>query len=247
MSFAGKKVLVTGAGKGIGRACCVELMKEGAQVYALSRTQTDLDNLKTEFPSIHCLRVDLLDVSSVRSALQGLPYDITMVVNNAGYSKLASFLDVTEEDFDTVWKINVKGIFIVSQIMAKKMVANGKGGSFVNVSSQASLIALPDHTSYCTSKGGVDQLTRMMALELGPHQIRTNAVNPTVVLTAMGRMAWDNPKGLPMKNQIPQGKFAEEKDVVNTILYLLSDKSDMINGSLIPIDGGFIAGRTMKT
>ncbi|XP_066936793.1 L-xylulose reductase-like [Clytia hemisphaerica] len=246
MSFAGKKILVTGAGKGIGKGCCIDLAKQGAEVFALSRTQKDLDDLKNELPNIHCINVDLLDVSATRDALEKLPDDITMVINNAGYSKVGHFLDVSEEDFDMIWKINVKSMFIVSQIMAKKMIQNGKGGSFVNVSSQASKVALPEHTAYCTSKGGVDQLTRMMALELGAQQIRTNALNPTVVLTKMGKMVWDNPNGIPMKNGIPQGKFAEVEDVVNAILYLLSDKSDMINGTTLPIDGGFLACRTMK-
>ena len=123
------------------------------------------------------------------------------------------------------------------------MIKNAKGGSIVNLSSQASMVALPQHTVYCTSKGAVDQLTRTMAQELGPHQIRVNAINPTVVLTRMGRYAWEGDKGIEMKSQIPQGKFAEVDDVVHPVLYLLSEKSDMINGVMLPVDGGFLATR----
>jgi len=246
LNFTGKKVLVTGAGKGIGRALSTALWKGKAEVYALSRTQADLDSLLLECPGIHCICVDLLDLSSV-AKLEELPNDVTLLANNAGYAKLESFLEVTEESYDKVMDINVKSMLFVSQIIAKKMISNKTGGSIVNVSSQASMTALPLHTSYCTSKGAVDQLTRMMALELGPYQIRTNAVNPTVVLTDMGKIAWSDPKtGDPMKNRIPQGKFAEVEDVVHAIMYLLSNKSDMINGVTLPIDGGFLATSTMK-
>jgi len=110
------------------------------------------------------------------------------------------------------------------------------------VSSQASMVALKDHTSYCTSKGGLDQLTRMMALELGPHNIRVNAVNPTVVLTAMGQINWSDPKKSgPMLQKIPMNRFAKTREVSEAIAYLLSDKSSMVNGVMLPVDGGFLA------
>merc|ERR1712146_709373 len=101
------------------------------------------------------------------------------------------------------------------------------------------MVALTDHTSYCTSKGALDQLTRMMALELGPHGIRTNAINPTVVLTALGRAAWSDPeKAGPMLSRIPIGRFAEIEDVIHSIMFLLSDrKAGMTNGAMLPVDG----------
>ena len=127
-------------------------------------------------------------------------------------------------------------------IYAQGMVKRGEGGAIVNVSSQASMVALAEHTSYCVSKGGVDQLTRVMALELGPHNIRVNAVNPTVTLTDMAKLAWSDPaKSGPMLAKIPLGKFAQPGDVANTVAYLLSDQADMIHGAMIPIDGGFLA------
>jgi NAD(P)-dependent dehydrogenase (short-subunit alcohol dehydrogenase family) len=105
------------------------------------------------------------------------------------------------------------------------------------------LVALADHAAYCASKGALDQLTRVMALELGPHQIRVNAVNPTVTLTAMGAMAWGDPaKGDPMRAKIPLGRFAQPRDVAHAVAYLLSDHADMIHGATLPIDGGFTAG-----
>eukprot|EP01137_Pigoraptor_chileana_P019742 Opistho-2@81189 len=122
------------------------------------------------------------------------------------------------------------------------MVESRKGGSIVNISSQASQRPLVNHTAYCASKGALDQLTRVMALELGPHNIRVNCVNPTVVMTDMGRLGWSDPaKAGPMLSRIPLNRFAEVSDVVNATLFLLSDRSGMVHGCMLPVDGGFLA------
>ena len=130
---------------------------------------------------------------------------------------------------------------VLSQVIARNMIERGQGGAIVNLSSQASFRALWDHTSYCTSKGALDQLTRMMALELGQHNIRVNAVNPTVTLTPMGEMAWGDPaKSEPMMARIPLKRFAKPVDVVDAVAYLLSDHAGMIHGATLPVDGGFL-------
>merc|ERR1712224_332228 len=128
------------------------------------------------------------------------------------------------------------------------MIADGvKGGAIVNVSSQASMVALPMHTSYCTSKAGLDMLTKMTALELGQHGIRCNAVNPTVVMTEMGRQNWGSEeKAAPMLNRIPLRRFAEVEEVVDPVLYLLSKSSGMVNGAVLPIEGGLLGTCTLK-
>ena len=152
------------------------------------------------------------------------------------------FLETDPASFDQVMAINVRGSLVVGQIAAKNMVARGVGGSIVNVSSQAAQVGLVDHTSYCSSKAAQDGLTRCMAVELGKHGIRTNSVNPTVVLTDMGRLAWSDPvKAGPMLSRIPTGRFAEVDDVVSVVLFLLSDNAAMINGSAVPVDGGFLS------
>jgi len=240
--FDGKTALVTGGGKGIGRAIVNALCEQGAtKVYAVSRTLSDLDEICNNYPNARGLQVDLADVEGVTKTLSGIdaPH---MVVNNAGIASLESFLDTKASSFDNVMNVNVKAAMITSQICAKKMIEGGISGSIVNVSSMASMVGLKDHTSYCVSKGGIDQLTRVMALELGQHGIRTNCVNPTIVFTAMGRMAWSDPvKNKPMMDRIPLGKFCEEADVVNPILFLLSDEAAMVNGAMIPLEGGFLA------
>lgn len=239
--FDGKRALVTGAGKGIGRAVAITLKKCGAEVVALSRTQSDLDSLSEEHPDIQVVLLDLSDIAAVKREIPKLA-PIHLLVNNAAIGQIEPFLEVTEESFGLLFNVNVKACLFVAQAVARDMVARGSGGSIVNVSSQASQVALLDHTVYCATKAALDSITRTMALELGPKQIRVNAVNPTVVMTAMGKVGWSDPaRAGPMLAKIPQGKFAEVEDVVHAVLYLLSDKADMINGSTLPIDGGFIA------
>ena len=238
--FDGKRVLVTGTGKGIGRVIAAKLVEAGAHVVAISRMQSDLDSLKAEV-GCEIITADLGDAKQARGAAEAAG-EIDLLVNNAGISILQPFLETTVEAFDQIMAVNVRAILIVSQVIAKGMIARGNGGVIVNVSSQASTRAVKDHTAYCASKGAVDQLTRMMALELGPHQIRVNAVHPTVVMTPMGQMAWGDPaKSAPMLARIPLKRFAESNHVSDAVLYLLSDHSDMINGVMLPIDGGFLS------
>ncbi|XP_005989131.1 L-xylulose reductase [Latimeria chalumnae] len=240
-NFAGKRALVTGAGKGIGRSVAKALHRSGAQVFALSRTQSDLDSLSQECPGMQVICVDLADWAGTEEALKEVGL-IDLLVNNAGVAMLQPFLEVTQEAFNKSFEVNVKAALHVSQIAAREMKSQGSGGSIVNISSQASQCALQDHAVYCATKGALDMLTKVMALELGPYKIRVNAVNPTVVMTDMGRLGWSDPKKAgPMLARIPLGKFAEVEEVVSAVLFLLSEKSTMISGIMLPVDGGFLA------
>ena len=192
---------------------------------ALSRTRSDLDSLSEEIPSIRTVCVDLHKLEETLEVVCSLG-PIHLLVNNAGATELQSFLDVTQDAFDSIMGINVKAVLFVSQVVAKGMVERGEGGSIVNISSQASICALRNHSVYCASKGALDMLSAVMGLELGAHGVRVNTVNPTVVMTDMGKKAWSDPKKAgDMLSKIPLGKFAEVEDVVNAILFLLSDKS----------------------
>ena len=239
----GKRALVTGAGKGIGREIAGLLAQCGAEVVALSRTQLDLDSLAAEI-GCRTITADLADatqaVRATREAEAVGPIDC--LVNNAGISIPQSLLETTPEAFDRTMAVNVRAVLLVTQVVARGMIARGRGGSVVNLSSQASMAALADHAAYCASKGALDLLTKVMALELGPHQIRVNAVNPTVTLTPMGEMAWGDPKKSgPMLAKIPLGRFARPAHVAQVVAYLLSDAADMVHGVTLPIDGGFLA------
>ncbi|XP_061191300.1 L-xylulose reductase-like [Saccostrea echinata] len=238
IQFSGKRALVTGAGKGIGRAIAKKLAECGAETIALSRTKADLDNLQKEVPQILTVQCDVVDYEATRKAILDLG-PIHLLVNNAGISRIGNFLDFPMKDFEDVYNVNTKALFNISQVVAKGMVERGQGGSIVNISSVASSRALDDHIAYCSSKAAVDSMTKVMALELGKHKIRVNSVNPTVTWTDMAVYAWSDPaKSAPMLAKIPMGKFVEVEDVVNTVLFLLSDKSAMTSGQHIVLDGG---------
>lgn len=239
LNFAGKRALVTGAGKGIGREIASLLSSFGAEVIAVGRTAADLDDLANEI-GCETATVDVSDVERTMRVAEALGV-VDLLVNNAGISRPQSFLDTTVRDFDDTIAVNVRGVMIVSQIVARGMIERGTGGAIVNVSSQASMVALQDHASYCASKGALDQLSRVMALELGPYGIRVNCLNPTVTLTPMGAMAWGDPaKSGPMLDKIPIGRFAKPLDVAHAAAYLLSDAAGMIHGATLPVDGGYL-------
>uniref|UniRef100_A0A6B2LG63 L-xylulose reductase n=1 Tax=Arcella intermedia TaxID=1963864 RepID=A0A6B2LG63_9EUKA len=240
--------MVTGAGKGIGRQISLDLAKNGAFVVAISRSTEDLKSLQEQIQQMgktcKMIQADLGNVEECkRAATEAAQLDIDLLVNNAGISKMGLLVDLTVEDWDAVLNVNLRAVFIISQIISKGMIKRRKG-AIVNISSQASSVGLEKHSSYCASKGALDQLTRVMSLELGKHNIRVNAVNPTVVLTDMGKTAWSDPKRSgPMLAQIPLGRFAEPSDVSEAVLFLLSPKASMINGITLPIDGGFLASK----
>jgi L-xylulose reductase len=246
IDFTGKRVLVTGAGKGIGREISTFLTKSGAKIIAVSRTQSDLDSLKKEI-GCETIAADLSDAKQAQtSAEQAVklsgPSGVDFLVNNAGTSFPQPFLETTVEAWDKTMDVNVRAAMIFGQVYARQRIASGKPGAIVNVSSQASKAALVDHAAYCASKGALDMLNSVMALELGKHQIRVNCVNPTVTLTPMGEMAWGDPaKSAPMLAKIPLGRFAKPFHVAQVVAYLLSDQSDMIHGVTLPVDGGFLA------
>lgn len=240
--FTGKRILVTGAGQGIGRDLVVALVAAKAEVVAVSRTRAHLDSLAAELgtTSLKTIAVDLADWDATRAALAGLgPVD--GLVNNAAVAVIENFLDMTKEGLERTLNVNLTAVLNVSQVVARDMVQRGRGGSIVNISSQASMAALEGHTAYGASKAAVDQATRVLALELGKHKIRVNCVNPTVVLTDMGKLWLDPAKGGPMLSKIPLGRFAEVKEVVDAVLFLLSDNAGMINAITLPVDGGFLS------
>ena len=150
--------------------------------------------------------------------------------------------EITEEDVDSVLGINTKALINVTRIVVQNLLSRKAPGSIVNLSSQASLTGLMHNTVYCASKGAVDAFTRAAALELGPYNIRVNCVNPTVILTDMGKLGWSDPKvAEPMIQKIPLRRFGEVREVVDAVLYLLSDRSSMVTGTCLPVDGGFLA------
>jgi L-xylulose reductase len=242
--FAGKTVLVTGAGKGIGYASAILMAERGARVIALSRSQADLDALSHTIPCT-TIAVDLADaaatLAAAQQALQAQPVDL--LVNCAGIVELEPFLDTSIDSFDLTMAVNVRAAMIVAQECARCMIARSEGGAIVNVSSMAAQVGTPLHAAYCASKAALDAMTRVMAVELGVHGIRVNTVNPVVTMTPMAQKVWSEPaKSGPMLARIPLQRFVQPDEVARAIAYLLSRDSSMVNGVSLAVDGGFQAG-----
>ena len=233
-------ILVTGASGGIGAATVRMLIKEEAKVIASGRNEDKLTELAVE-TGCDVLPFDLASELSVKAALSEI--EVFGVVNCGGWGgEIASPMETDLEVFDKVNNVNARGTLLVTKYASKGMIKGGLGGSIVNVSSQASLVGLAGHVSYASSKGAVDAMTRVSALELGKHNIRVNAVNPTVVMTPMSEWYWGREDvGGPLLEAMPLGRWATEEDCAAPIIFLLSDASAMISGVCLPIDGGFTA------
>lgn len=236
--FEGRTILVTGAAGGIGGATVRLLAAKGADVIAAGHNEQSLEAITAE-TGARPLVFDLQSEEDIKNALDGL--DLWGVVNCAGFGgEIASPQDTDIDVFDKVISINARGSLLVIKYAARTLIRLGKGGSIVNVSSQASLVALTGHVSYGSSKAALDNITRVSALELGRYGIRVNSVNPTVVMTEMSNFYWGRSDiGGPFLEQMPLGRWATEEDIAGPIVFLLSDASAMISGVSLPIDGGY--------
>lgn len=236
--FEGRVILVTGASGGIGGATVRQLVTAGAEVIASGQNEEALSQLATE-TGCRILPFDLTSEDSVKGALDGL--DLWGVVNCGGFGgEIATPMDTDIAVFDKVISVNARGALLVTKYASRSMIRLGKGGAIVNVSSQASLVALRGHISYGSSKAALDNITRVSALELGRYGIRVNSVNPTVVMTEMSAFYWGRPEiGEPFLKQMPLGRWATEDEIAAPIVFLLSDGASMISGVSLPIDGGF--------
>ncbi|MBL7253171.1 SDR family oxidoreductase [Paractinoplanes lichenicola] len=236
--FTDRTVLVTGASGGIGGAVVRLLVSHGADVIASGTSAESLAPIVAE-TGARPLPLDLTSEDSVREALQDLP--VRGVVNCAGFGgEIANPAETDIAVFDKAIAINTRGALLVTKYTSRTMIAAGRGGAIVNVSSQAALVGLAGHVSYAASKAGLDSITRVSALELGPHGIRVNSVNPTVVMTPMSAFYWgrDEIQG-PFLSQMPLGRYATEEEIAAPIVFLLSDAAAMISGVCLPIDGGY--------
>ncbi|KAL4225521.1 hypothetical protein ACF0H5_016209 [Mactra antiquata] len=240
-NLGGKKILVTGATRGIGRELVDALLKHGAEVYGLASNKDLLDKLVTECPDVKPVHVDLGDWDGTRKELEKLPV-MYGIVNNAVYAheKVPSLV-LTNGEINQSLSVNVLGPINVIQVLGKKMVDSGNGGSIVNMSSIVSINPMRNFMAYNVSKAALDMVTKQFALEFGPHNIRVNSINPTAVLTEQGRQFDQSTFSSSMKSHTPLGRFAEVSEAVNPILYLLSDCSSMVTGTQHVVDGGILS------
>ncbi|PIO73062.1 oxidoreductase, short chain dehydrogenase/reductase family protein [Teladorsagia circumcincta] len=190
--FHGKKALVTGASQGLGYGIAIALAESGATVVALARNEAKLEELRKKHSNITVVVADVTSSESTLSTLLAPHQPFHLLVNNAGVGMLEPCLEISEEAMNKQFDVNLKAPIVLTKIVAKEMVRHSVRGAMVNISSQASMRPIDHHTIYCASKAGLDMATRCLAKELGEHGIRVNCVNPTVVMTEMGKTVRTN-------------------------------------------------------
>lgn len=238
--FKGRKILVTGATGGIGAAIVRALVVSNAEVIAAGRNTDALATLRQEV-GCQTVRFDHSVEQEVVEAIDGS--GVWGVVNCGGWGgEIATPMETNIDTFDKVIAINTRGPLLVTKYAAREMIDRGAGGAIVNVSSQASLVALHNHVSYGASKAALDNITKVSALELGKYNIRVNSVHPTVVMTEMSESYWGQPEiGEPFLKAMPLGRWATEAEIAAPVVFLLSDGAAMVTGAHLPIDGGYTA------
>ena len=246
INLKNKYALVTGAGKGLGRACSIAMAEAGATIIALSRTQSDLNKLEKEIKKINGkvikVNCDVMNYKELKHKLDKINI-IDILVNNAGTNIPEPFEQIKQENMNYLIDLNLKAAFNVAQTVVKKMLKNKKrGGSIINMSSQLGHVGMAGRNVYNMTKFGIEGLTKGMGVELAKYNIRVNTVAPTFVETPMVKKFFKNKafKKLALSN-IPMGKAATESDVATTVCFLASSASSMITATSILVDGGWTA------
>jgi NAD(P)-dependent dehydrogenase (short-subunit alcohol dehydrogenase family) len=249
ISVKGKIALVTGAARGIGRACALALAEAGADIaLGLRDEQSDNDNLINEIKSlgrnILPLQMDVQHTKEIHAGIAKIKKEfgrLDILVNNAGIGPPNPIEDVTEADFDYTVNVNLKGTFFMSQAAGKLMIGQNSG-RIINLSSQAGFVALPSESVYCMTKAGIAHLTKCFAVEWGKHNITVNAVAPTFIKTP-GTEKWLHNENFKQEvlSKIVLGRVGIPQDVANAVLFLASPAASLITGTTLMIDGGWTA------
>jgi len=243
--LAGKRALITGGSRGIGLAAAEALAAFGAHVTLAARPSADLNSavekLKGDGRSADALELDVNDTAGVRAAVaEREPYAI--LINNAGTNQPVTFLDVTEEQYDTIMTLNVRAAYFAAQAVAQRLVAAGQSGSIINVSSQMGHVGAATRTVYCASKWAMEGMTRAMAVDLAPHGVRVNTLCPTFIETPLARrMLASEQFRTEVLKKIKLGRLGQVGDLTGAIVYLASDASSLMTGTSMIIDGGWTA------
>ncbi|MBC2340673.1 D-threitol dehydrogenase [Listeria welshimeri] len=237
-----KVAVVTGAASGIGKAMA-ELFSEKDAYVVLLDIKEDVKDVAAKInPSrTLALQVDITkkeNIEKVVAEIKKVYPKIDILANSAGVALLEKAEDLPEEYWDKTMELNLKGSFLMAQIIGREMIATG-GGKIVNMASQASVIALDKHVAYCASKAAIVSMTQVLAMEWAPYNINVNAISPTVILTELGKKAWAGQVGEDMKKLIPAGRFGYPEEVAACALFLVSDAASLITGENLIIDGGY--------
>lgn len=244
-SLAGKKVLVAGASSGIGLASAVTLAEAGGEVVLAARRTEKLNEaveaIRAKGFKASALQLDIADVLEVQVSIEKHgPFEV--LVNSAGLARHSAAVDTTPEDFDAVMNVNVRGAYFVTQCVARGLIAAGRPGSLINMSSQMAHVGGIDRAVYCASKFAVEGFTKAMALEFGPHKIRVNTICPTFIRTPLTEQTFDNPDRVQwIEEKIKLGRTGVVEDIMGAVLYLASDASSLVTGTSLLVDGGWTA------
>lgn len=241
----GRRALVTGAGRGIGLAVATAFAEAGASVTLCARTSLETqrasDVLTERGFSAEPLALDVTDSYAFAGAIEAeSPFDVFF--NNAGMNRPAPFVDVTMEDFDAVFSLNVRAAFFAAQAVARRLIAARKPGSIINVSSQMGHVGAVNRTVYCGTKWALEGISKAMAVELGPHGVRVNTLCPTFIETPMSRSFLADPSFRErVLSKIKLGRVGQVEDLMGAALFLASDASSLMTGSSLIVDGGWTA------
>ena len=246
--LSGKKALVTGASRGIGYSIAVGLAKQGVDLIVTSRSRSDLDPVleavRNEGRTAHALSADLNQHADVfrlaEEALRIWP-TLDILVNNAGVNVLAPATEVAAADWDIMLNTNLRAPFFLAQKIVRPMIRQ-KWGRIINISSQCGLVAIEHHVAYCASKGGMELMTKVCAVEWAPYGVTVNTVAPTVVDTPLTRKVINTPEKVKgMLSRIPAARFASCEEVTGAVIYLASNAAAMVTGDCVRVDGGWTA------
>lgn len=248
-SVKDKVVLVTGAGSGLGQGYAEIFGAAGSRVICVGRKGHKLQSVAESICRAGGQAVPLvLDVTQASSRTAGIETimkefgRLDVLVNNAGYEHISPFGELTEDEYDQIMAVNLKGAFFMGQAAAAAMQRSG-GGKIINVGSLGSFIGLKESACYCASKGGILQLTKAMALELGEHNIQVNAIAPGYFLTPMTKPFYDDAAHRAwIEGRIPMGRWGKQEDLAGAVLFLASKASDYVTGTVLKVDGGWLAG-----
>lgn len=239
------RALVTGAGRGLGLACAAALAAAQAEVILCGRTEGELraaaQAIINAGGKAQVLVLDVRDVSRVRAVLAASG-DFDVLVNNAGTNRPKPFVDVTEEDFDTVLDLNLRAAFFVAQWVAKRMIQAGRGGSIIHIGSQMGHVGGAQRSLYCASKWALEGLNKAMALDLAPYGIRSNTIAPTFIETPLTAPFFENQDfRSEVLSKIKLGRLGKVEDIMGAVVFLASSASALMTGSSVLIDGGWTA------
>ncbi|NCF49684.1 MAG: SDR family oxidoreductase [Bacteroidetes bacterium] len=241
----GLRALVIGGSSGIGFAAAAALAEAGAHVIVMARRPDQLDAAVAQisaagFSAEACLS-DIADVEAMAASIDALrPLDV--LVNSAGVARHAPAVDTSPEDFDAVMNINLRGAYFASQAVAKAMLADGRKGSIINISSQMAVVGGIDRAVYSASKHAVEGFTKSMAIELGPHGVRVNTICPTFIRTPLTEQTFSRPERVRwIEEKIKLGRVGEVEDIMGAVQFLASKAAALITGTALIIDGGWTA------